>query len=382
MQWQHTIKDIDIKTDPRFSILNIADLLNIRITGQKGVEKIARCPFCGDSENHNSGHLYLNTATNQYYCVRCSKGGYAVGLYADLLGIKKGEAIYEIAKENRITYSPQPLFCKENSIAPIEQRDKVYNALLKLLTLDSSHIENLIQRGLSLQDITEKSYRSIPTKESAVCITKKLISTGISLNGIPGFYKDENHNWTFVTYQGFFIPVRNVKNQIQGLQVRLDKVEKGNKYRWFSSRHLDEGTRAKSWAHIAKGKKGLLVITEGPLKADVASFLSDMTFIGVPGVNAINGIEETIFSLPVELRKHIHVAYDMDLRENKQVSKARKKLVNVLKKHFPKSKIQTLEWPKDAGNAVDDLLLNKKKGKVKPSIMTMWKMRHCLALLQ
>jgi len=115
--------------------------------------------------------------------------------------------------------------------------------------------------------------------------------------------------------------------------------------------------------HIAKGKKGLLVITEGPLKADVASFLSDMTFIGVPGVNAINGIEETIFSLPVELRKHIHVAYDMDLRENKQVSKARKKLVNVLKKHFPKSKIQTLEWPKDAGNAVDDLLLNKKRAK-------------------
>ena len=53
MQWQETndVRDIDIKTDPRFAILNIADQLNIKIVGQSGVEKIGRCPFCGDSDN-------------------------------------------------------------------------------------------------------------------------------------------------------------------------------------------------------------------------------------------------------------------------------------------------------------------------------------------
>lgn len=381
---QQNIRDIDIKTDPRFAILNVADLLNIRIVGKKGTERIARCPFCGDSENPQHGHLYLNTATNQYYCVRCNKGGYALGMYANVMGIEKYQAIHEIARarENRITYSPQPLFYKENGIASIEERHKVYSKLLSLLTLDSKHVDNLICRGLTLSYITKKEYRSIPSKNKAIELSREIVESGLSLKGIPGFYKNKSGNWTFVTYQGFFIPVRDVRGRIQGLQVRLDNINKGNKYRWFSSRHYKEGTRAKSWAGVSKGdKKNFLVITEGPLKADVASYLSGATFIGVPGVNAIKDIENMVYSIPKENRRKIYIAYDMDLKENKQVARARRDLIKTLKKHF-KTKIQTLEWPKKAGNGIDDFLLSKEKGNIKFSIKTMWKMRNCLALLQ
>ena len=200
----------------------------------------------------------------------------------------------------------------------------------QITNTDSSHIENLIKRGLSLQHITQKGYRSIPPKEKAVYIAKKLLDMGLHLNGIPGFFK-KGKEWTFVTYHGLLIPVRDYRERIQGLQVRLDNVNTGRKYRWFSSLKMARhgGTRAMSWVHTAKGQKNITIITEGPLKADVAAFLSGTTFVGVPGVNAISEVETAISSIPAENRQQIFIAYDMDMLTNKHVLNARRKLVAI-----------------------------------------------------
>lgn len=352
---QQVVNNIDLRTDPRFSIINIATLLNIKILGQSGAETIARCPFCGDSKNPRNGHLYLNTATNQYYCVRCGTGGYAISLYSKMLGISNYEAICDIATGSvtRINHSPAPLFYEENEIAPLEERHVVYSELLNLLHLDSDHIENLTARGLPLQYIAEKRYRSVPTEDEAVEITKKLLSMGLSIKGVPGFYKNDQGDWTFLTHGGYFIPVRDYEGKIQGLQIRCNRAS-GKRYIWFSSRKYNEGTRAKSWAHIARGHKEFLIITEGPLKADVASYFSGATFIGVPGVNAIQGIVEAINSIPRKYRQQIYVAYDMDLKTNIHIKNAQKKLLTLLKENFPKTKIHPLNWPLDHGKGIDD----------------------------
>ena len=62
----------------------------------------------------------------------------------------------------------------------------------------------------------------------------RLREKGLYLAGVPGFYKSQGQ-WTLkIPGRGILIPVRDVQGQIQGLQVRLDNVEK-RKFRWLSS---------------------------------------------------------------------------------------------------------------------------------------------------
>ena len=118
------------------------------------------------------------------------------------------------------------------------------------------------------------------------------------------------------------IPVRNKDGLIQGLKIRLDDAQQANrKYRWLSSRNLPSGTRSYSWVHVTgntQSKRAFL--TEGPLKGDVASFLAqDALFICIGGVNALNGLNDTIRSLGV---REVVEAMDMDQMTNPQVRRA------------------------------------------------------------
>lgn len=66
-----------------------------------------------------------------------------------------------------------------------------------------------------------------------------------------------------------------------------------------------------------------MLVTEGPLKADIAHYLSRYTFVSVAGVNAIKGIEQVLKELDA---KRVFIAYDMDLKNNKNVQKAKERL--------------------------------------------------------
>ena len=332
----------DYDSDPRLNIINVAEKCGIKIVGREGSRVLAICPFCNDK----TGHLYLtpyaqdnNRYTNVYRCAKCGSSGSAIKLYAITHNLSTKEAFKELVNDDIETSltNIKKFNIKNNEdiklyeIASLIKRDEVYTSLLSKLDLESHHIDDLINRGLTLEVINKNKYKSIPQNVIArERICSELIKEGHVLAGIPGFYKNSRKKWDFYAPQGFFIPVRSYNNSIQGMQIRFD-IPKKFKYKWFSSSKMAEGTKINGFIHLRWNKNGIsdkVVITEGPLKADVASYLSDTTFIGVPGVGSYKGIEKILYLLKP---KQIYIAYDMDYIKNSAVKMQYEKFTAYLK---------------------------------------------------
>lgn len=241
--------------------------------------------------------------------------------------------------------------------AEMEQRCAVYSDMLAHLTLLPKHGENLLERGLSEERIRRNEYRSMPETERGRRLLADLLrSHGHDLHGIPGF-RTYYGDWTLSGPNGFLIPVRNKEGLIQGLKIRLNDAQQANrKYRWLSSRNLPSGTRSYSWVHVTgntQSKRAFL--TEGPLKGDVASFLAqDALFICIGGVNALNGLNDTVRELGV---REVVEAMDMDQMTNPNVRKA------ILTMRKEVQKIPGIRYAKYTWNpaykGVDDYLLSR-----------------------
>ena len=96
-------------------------------------------------------------------------------------------------------------------------------------------------------------------------------------------------------------------------------------------------------------------MAEGPLKGDVASFLSDDSlFVCVGGVNAIGGLRETLRDLKV---KEVVEAMDMDQMTNKQVRDAILAMRKEVKR-IPGIKYYKYSW-NPAYKGVDDYLYSR-----------------------
>ena len=65
----------------------------------------------------------------------------------------------------------------------------------------------------------------------------------------------------------------------------------------MSSRGLPGGHGAEGWVHIAGQPSEQVILTEGPLKADVIHYLTGITVIAVPGVNSLNHLEKALTDL-------------------------------------------------------------------------------------
>ena len=322
------------------------------------LEVEASCPFCGD---HGLGkyHLSLNTNTDQYRCNLCGAHGNSVSLYARIKGMSNKEAYLELSREAKAYPFPQQPIPQKTERQPLslEQRHAAYSDMLEHLTLLGKHRENLLERGLSMERIQENQYRSMPeTDRSRRLLASLLRAHGHELLGLPGF-RTYYGEWTLSGPNGFQIPVRNKDGLIQGLKIRLDNADANRKYRWFSSRHLPDGTRSYSWIHVTgntASKRAYL--TEGPLKGDVASFLgNDAMFVCIGGVNAIHGLKDALIDLGV---REVVEAMDMDQMTNENVRKA----VLAMRREvqtIPGIKYYKYPW-NPAYKGVDDYLLSRR----------------------
>ena len=318
----------------------------------------ASCPFCGD---HGEGkyHLSLNTDTDQFRCILCGESGNSVTLYARLHGIGNKEAYLELGREGKVYPFPQQPVSQytEKEPRPLEDRHAVYSAMLHLLCLKDEHRENLRGRGFSDERIEANEYKSMPETEAGRrMLASALRSFGYELDGIPGF-RTYYGEWTLSGPNGFLIPVRNKDGLIQGLKIRLDdSSQPDRKYRWLSSRNLPNGTRSRSWVHVTGNVQSRTAfITEGPLKGDAASFLSDdALFVCIGGVNAVDGLKETLIELGVD---RVIEAMDMDQMTNPQVRKA---VQNIRKTvcSIPNLRYSKYVW-NPAYKGVDDYLLSR-----------------------
>ncbi len=335
-----------------FDIVEIARRCGITILkSATNGQWLARCPFCGDSSNERHGHLYLKPATGEYRCHKCGDGGFTIGFYAKLRKIDNKEAYRELLRATdkmpEIHQKVKPVHV-ENPIAPLERRHQVYTALLALLSLLPMHKADLLKRGLTNEAIVHNGYKSYPLDKKKRLDICRSLSQKFDLTHIPGFYVDESGAWNIVGLpNGYLLPARNLRGEIQGLQMRVfpyDKEFHRHKFFWLSSLDKPNGAGASNWFHtsIPPGKKvnGRVWLTEGPLKADVASFFTGAPFFAIPGTSAPKDILNILRGLGVE---QVVMAFDADQITKEVVKDSVDKLDNEIKA----AKITALHatWP-------------------------------------
>lgn len=316
-----------------FHMWDIVSLLGLPMPSGRSSYYI-QCPCC--DENPRKKHLNINLKKEVFRCPRCGISGGIFDLYALYTGVPRDkvrkELVERLGPPELITHQKKkvvPEQKEECPLADIESRNHAYAALLSKLSLAADHEENLLSRGLKEPDIERLGYKTTPVVGMSA-IAKQLQSEGLSLVGVPGFYRDKNGAWTFVhEKRGILIPVRDRFGRIQGLQIRRDNVSR-RKFRWVSSAEMEDGCRAEGWTHLAGKVRSTILLTEGPMKADVIHALTGLTVLAVPGVNSLTQLQMTLEDLRSEGLAEIKTAFDMDFATNHHVQNGYNSLLQLL----------------------------------------------------
>lgn len=287
----------------------------------------ANCPFCVGKNNRpdSNGHMTLYLESDSFKCHRCGEHGGKLALYAKTHACDNSQAYREIIEIREGRKETSPFRVSQKAIEPIESNlrasieecHNTYRSMMNLLTLTSTHRENLHRRGLSDTEIDRLGYKSVP--QVGHCrIASDLLAQGCVLEGVSGFYIDNGEKWRMNAYHsGIMMPSRDANGRIQGIQVRKDNVNT-NKCYWLTGSEKKAGTPLQTRVHFTKNPKGseTALLTEGTMKADIAAYLSGEFFVSIPGTSHFPAIRE---AMPVLRRIGIHnilLCFDMDLYIN------------------------------------------------------------------
>ena len=356
-----------------FDLLDTAELcgLDIKSRTLAKEEVEARCPYCNDHRYR----MYLNRITHMFFCQNCGTGGNAVTLYADCnpkgIRLTNYESYKALSAEPSVRQYDVPVIESrgEPPIRKLSERSEIYLEFLKLLRLEKDHLTNLLNRGLSTEIIKGNMYKSFPTDKTERQWICDNLAARYDLTDVPGFYRSGGR-WSIIGLKsGILIPICSKDNLIQGLQIRFDNppvkritaadgkvTEKvGGRFRWLSTggNGFTDGTGITSYIHVTGDvSSDTLYLTEGGMKADIASYLSGgRLFIGLTGVQNVRYLKEIVTSLHP---KRIVECLDMDVRTNPQVQRAQSKIQAICTPLCEEYK--RFFWPKEQ-KGIDDFML-------------------------
>lgn len=245
----------------------------------------------------------------------------------------------------------------EQAISPELKHNILYD-FLSMLSLSEKHRENLLRRGLPEDEIKTRLYKSVPGRERTSLVSDLEAKYGQIIYTTPGFHKKQGKNGRLFRScagkSGFYIPICDPKGLITGLLIRLDKPEGKNKYIHFTSRHHG-GPGARNTPHFPtfNGPKNIFRVTEGPLKADIATVKSGIYTIGIPGVNAWRPVIEALMELKPE---QVRVAFDADFADPQKPQVANNLLAFLCELQNQGFNFAMEIWDPKLGKGVDDLL--------------------------
>lgn len=288
------------------------------------------CPFCLGKENQpdHHGHMTLYLESDSFKCHRCGEHGGKLALYGLTHGCDTKQAykeIMEIREGVKVSapswIPPKPIeHIETDARASLEECHKTYAALLDMLSLTKVHRDNLQKRGLSDTEINRLGYKSVP-QTGHRRLAAELLKQGCVLEGVPGFFLDQNDQWRLnVYYTGIMMPCRNFNGLIQGIQVRKDFVDSDKCY-WVTGSEKKGGTSLETQVHFTSERPAVdtALLTEGTMKADITAYLSGDFMIAIPGTSHFPAIRRAIPILKkVGIRK-ILMCFDMDLYINSSV---------------------------------------------------------------
>jgi len=335
-----------------FDIMDIASLLrlNVRRRGSEGV--YVDCPICGDKR----GKAYLNTAKNVWRCNYCSNGGGMLALYGRVHGMTNSEAYHAICDElmtgDHIRGTCSIARSTEAQVQQSERADaqqihRTLSALLSMLPLSDAHREHLrICRGLNDEQIRAFGFKSTPSQIQCLYLADRLMKSGCTVEGVPGFYLDDKGRWTIRFYSqtsGILIPVYGIDGLLRGFQTRLDHPirdkndppeKQGVKYLSLSSSGKKMGTSCGSLVHFVGDPNARVVyVTEGALKADIAHALTGRSFLATSGANNVSCLDEIFAFLKRNGTEEIIEAEDMDKYRNAAVNSGASKVYLLARKN-------------------------------------------------
>jgi hypothetical protein len=248
--------------------------------------------------------------------------------------------------------------------AKAETCNAVYTALLSHLKLNPAHGDALLnERGLSDTTIASRLYASVPNKDKGNRLARAL-ARFFDLRGVPGFYYQNSQWWLNTYHKGFYVPYRDERGRIIGLQIRRD----GNpepKYLWLTSVDKPEGASPGAPLHFSKPDiiqiSGEAIITEGALKADCISEFADVPTLALAGVTAINP-EKLVIQLKQAFPKlqRVIIGFDVDWQEKAEVKAALLRLKRTLETTNLIVKVRT--WKPELGKGFDDVLFRAERG--------------------
>ena len=303
-----------------YDITDVVHLLQLRVRHKNSSSMDVNCPFCGETK----GKMNVNLQKNVFRCNRCDASGGMLELYGRLHGVSSAEANRQIREalgkgeyrtDYQVVHKEEPVEIFNAELADADVIDRTYQEMLSLLTLNDKHQEDLKKRGLTKEQIEIQRYRSVPLF-GIKNMVQKLLESGQTVKGVPGFYEDQDGKWTInftSKNSGILIPIRSMEGKIQGFQIRLDQVMEGRKYIWLSSVKFQNGVSSGSPVHVIGSLDAeQIYLTEGALKGTIAHYLSGDTFICVAGVNQYRNLKPVLETLKSRHLQHLYEAYDMD----------------------------------------------------------------------
>lgn len=370
----------------QYTLAELLDRLGLDYDASRGKMD---CFGCGKRKKIN-----LDFKSNFWRCPACGTSGGVLHLFSRLqLGYEIDEGTPKEKKQevSELLQSfmegspcdpvkvpekkPQKPSEVEQPVASDDDLHKAYSVMMRMpaLQLLPEHRNELLRRGLSEEAIERNGYRSIPEQcvihncytdrynteggekrrqktlnwlsayqiKLGLMIANYVLSAGCSLQGIPGFFKF-GESWCFWCVPGILIPTRNIAGQIVVWQVRRDKLTRksDNKYITVAAKALPgHVTGSVSRCHFPLSnepltKNSMVLVTEGPLKADVAGHLygSPVVFAAIPGIQTTTDLLSYAKLLKKTGVRSILNALDMDRLTNPNVRKGSVKLAKALQK--------------------------------------------------
>ena len=150
-----------------FHMWDIVSLLGLPMPTAGRSSYYIQCPCC--DENPREKHLNINLKKEVFRCPRCgiSRGIFDLfALYTRAPRDKVRRELVEriglpelMARQKKNIVEKQKEECP---LADIELRNSIYTALLDKLSLAADHKENLMNRGLTEQDVELLKYKTTP----------------------------------------------------------------------------------------------------------------------------------------------------------------------------------------------------------------------------
>jgi hypothetical protein len=284
-----------------------------------------------------------------------------------------GATAYFVRVEGDDGYRPSPngRYSNNGVQSPIEPagpdvRNRAYETLLGVLNLTTTHSTALAQRGLSGDQIYAGRYRTLPPTRRRDIAEEVRGRSGLdteTLLKVPGFARDDHGQIELVGRPGLLIPVTDGTGSIVGLQLRPDDPGAGGKYVWLSSGYRG-GAKAVVQAHSppvagADRPRDLVRLTEGPLKANVATANDGLFTIGITGCGLWKKALPTLEALGV---RTVRIAFDADVTTNPQVCGG---LCNALRGLVAAGyAVEVEHWDVAVGKGIDDVLAGGGRTKV------------------